>query len=107
MDTDPDIAALYIRDDGEIWVLTSRGMWDPKSGVLQSFDVFSPEGHFIKQVDVLAEGSSAADLVVFASDDLVFQVTGFYDALVTALGGFGTDAEEEAEAMEVICHRVR
>ena len=107
MDIEPDIAALYIRDDGSIWVLTSRAMWDSKPGVLQSFDVFSPEGHFLKQVDILADGSSAADLVVFARDDMVFQITGFYDALVAALGGFGTDAEEEAEPMEVICYRIR
>ncbi len=103
---EPDIETLFVHDDGTIWVMTSRAMWKSKSGVLKTYDVFSPAGDFIKQVDVIAEGAPANDLLIFARNDLVFQITGFYDAIVAIVGGIGTGAEEEESApMELVCHR--
>ena len=107
MDNEPDIATLFIHDDGSIWVLTSRAMWEPKPGVLKTFDVFSPSGEYVKQVDVIAEGSSSADLLIFARNNLVFKITGFYDAIVAAVGGLGADTDEEAEAMEIVCYQAQ
>jgi len=108
-DHEADVARLIVREDGTIWVLTSRAMWAPKEGVLNSFDVFSPEGEFLKQVDVIGDGSAADDMLLFGRGGLVFQITGFYDAVVGAVGGYSTSDEEEEEEeapMEVICHRI-
>jgi 6-bladed beta-propeller len=106
-DVEQDIEAMYVQDDGSIWCLSSRAMWEPKPGVLHTYDVFSAEGEFIKQVDVRCEGSSDRDLLVFTKDDLVFQVTGFFEAILAMqAGGAGSD-ESEAEPMEVICYRVK
>ena len=75
--------------------------------MLFTYDVFDREGNFVEQADVVAEGSSSADLLFFAPNGNVFRITGFQEALIAALGGFTSDAEEEAEPMEVICYRIR
>jgi hypothetical protein len=106
LDTEADVAELTVHPDGTIWILTSRAVWEPKPGVLFTYDVFDREGDFIKQVDVVGDGSSTADLLFFAPNGNVFRVTGFQEALIAALGGFASDAEEEAAPMEVICYRV-
>ncbi len=105
-DTEADVATLYYNDDGSLWVLTSRAMWEPKSGILHSYDVFDASGTFVSQLDVKCEGSSTSDLLLFAKNDLVFQITGFFDALMALQGGSaGGEDDEEAKPMEVICYR--
>jgi hypothetical protein len=106
-DMEPDVEGLYVRDDGSIWVLTSRAMWEPKPDVFQTFDVFSPAGDFVKQVDFKVDGTSWSDLLIFAKGDLVFQITGFFDAINAMVGGVSSDSEEEPEPMEVICYRAK
>jgi len=104
---DPDITAVFVREDDSIWVLTSQAFWHPKPGVLKTYDVFNREGDFIKQVDVVAEGVAWNDALIFADNDLVVQITGFYDALTAITGGVGSsDEDDEAVPMEVICYRI-
>jgi len=103
-----DIEALYVQDDGSIWCLTSRAMWEPKPGVLHTYDVFAADGEYVKQVDVRCDGAADSDLLVFAANDLVFQITGFFEAILAMQGGTGAgDDAEEAAPMEVICYRVK
>ena len=54
--TEPDVEFLRVAPDGHIWILTSRAMWDPPEGVFTVFDVFSPDGHFVEQVQLVVDG---------------------------------------------------
>jgi hypothetical protein len=106
-DHDAAIMAVFVRDDGAIWAMTNETFWNPKDGVLKTYDVFDREGDFIKQIDVAADGVAWNDALVFAGDDQVLQITGFFDALNAAVGGMGGDSsDDEAAPMEVICYRI-
>jgi len=113
-DCDPVIAmshrGLRVHDDGTIWVLTSRGANDQESGVMATFDVFSPEGEFTRQVAVHFDGDARHDGVIFLADGRAVVVKGFVDAaMVQFTGGRLTiDLDEGEEAtMEIISCRVK
>ena len=106
-DLAPDIAALDVRADGSIWVMTSRSQFTAAPGDY-TYDVFSPEGEFVKQVTLQAGGRADEDQLVLGGGGLVFRVTGFWDALTAVIGGSGSGSEDaEAAPMEVICYRSR
>ena len=102
---DQDIQSIQIRRDGTIWIMNSRQMWEPEAGFF-AFDVFSPAGEYIKEVKIRCDGRPANDRIFFAGDDLVFLVTGFWDAVASAQGG-AAEAEEEPEPMAVTCFRAK
>ena len=106
-DLEADIAGLVVRDDGSIWVMTSRAKFAAAPGDY-TYDVFSPDGDFVKQVTLQAEGSAADDVLVLAENGLVFRITGFWDSLVAMIGGQGSGSEDDdAEGMAVVCYRIR
>lgn len=101
--THRDINSLRIAADGNLWVTTSRSGIDQPEGVLNTFDVFDPDGHFIRQVQVHVEGDGEDDALFFAPGGDAVLVTGFAPALrsLQNQGGSGED-DEEAAPMEVI-----
>jgi hypothetical protein len=103
-----DIQSIHPRDDGTLWVLTSRGGVDVPDGTLGVFDVFDKQGRFLTQVTLKGEGDPQDDGYFFVGDRL-FVVTDFLQAAVAAQGG-GNEAtqgdEEEPEPMAVICYRL-
>jgi len=106
-DFQPDVEFLRVADDGSIWVLTSRAMWDSPEGIFTSYDVFSPDGVYQKKLDFVCEGDPVNDFLFFGGDDLAFVVTGFWDAALSQFGGNGAISEdEEPEPMSVICYRI-
>jgi hypothetical protein len=100
-----DVGDLRVARDGSIWVLPSRQMYEPEEGSFATYDVFDAEGVFREQVKVVCPGNPSTDRLVFAGDGLAFQVTGFWDAVLSASAAGGGD--DEAEPMEVICYKVR
>jgi len=107
-DREPDVEFLRVADDGTIWVLTSRAMWDTPDGIFTELDVFSPQGRFIKQVQVVCEGDPREDFLIYDGGEMAFMVTGFWDAALARFGGAGASIdEEEAEPMAVVCYQVR
>ena len=105
--TEPDISALRIGPDGNLWVECSRGGVDQPEGVFFTWDVFDGDGRFIEQVAAHCPGDGTEDVMLWR-EDIAVQVTGFWDA-VRSLQGGGAGADEdddEAEPMEVICYRV-
>ncbi|MCK9997242.1 MAG: 6-bladed beta-propeller [Candidatus Krumholzibacteria bacterium] len=107
-DTEPDVEFIRVARDGTIWILNSRAMWTETPGAFTYYDVFSPMGHFEKQVQVICEGNPKDDILFFAGNDLAFMITGFWDAALSRFGGSGTeDDEDEAEPMSVICYRIK
>jgi hypothetical protein len=100
-DTEPDISSLSFEPDGNLWVLTSRSGRDQPEGILCTYDVFTPDGHFVRQVAAVCEGDGVSDLLFFAENGDAIQVTGFFDALIALQGGTAS-SEDEAAPMEVI-----
>jgi hypothetical protein len=100
---------LTVREDGTLWVRTSRGSRDQPDGVMLTYDVFDHEGRFQKQVAVQCPGRAREDALFFAGPDRMILVKGFMDAVVAMIGGGVTDeeADEEPAPMEVICYAVR
>ncbi len=111
-DYEPDIAFFHrgirITDDGSMWVTTSQGITDQKPGILATYDVFDPRGHFVKQVAVACEGTGAADNLFFISDDRAVLVTDALAALGAQFGsGAAADSDaDEATPQEIIGYRV-
>jgi hypothetical protein len=105
----PDIHKLFPREDGTLWVLTSRGRKEPPDGALALFDVFDAQGRFVRQVTLQGEGNPMDD-ALFMADDRLFVVTGFQSASRAMHAGETVEAapedEGELEPMEVICYRM-
>ena len=107
-ETAKDIEQIYVLDDGSLWVLTSAGARDLPEGTLGVFDVFHPEGHFVRTVTLRGEGDPLQDLYVFAKDHF-FVVTDFQRAQMTAWGAqdlYDDTDEEESEPMAVTCYKL-
>lgn len=101
-----DIETIYVRDDGSLWVLSSQGSRNLAAGTLGTFDVFNPEGQFVKQVTLQGQGNPLEDLYVFEKDRL-YVVTSFLQAAMSAQGVQGLyDEAEEPEPMAVICYKL-
>ncbi len=103
-----DILGIYPRQDGTLWVMSSRGGVDQPDGTIGVFDVFDKQGRYMTRVTLKGQGDPQQDGYFFVGDRL-FVVTDFLQAAMAAQGG-GTDAtmdeEEEPEPMAVICYRL-
>ncbi|RKZ12298.1 hypothetical protein DRQ50_12155 [bacterium] len=105
--TEPDISTVKIGPDGNLWVECSMGGIEQPEGVFYTWDVFSPDGHFIEQVAAHCEGDGDEDLMLWTKTSAI-QITGFKSALQSLQGGGGAaeEEDEEAEPMEVIYYQV-
>ena len=101
------ISQVYARDDGSLWVLTSRGTNELDEGVVGVFDIFDKKGQFVQQVELKGQGDPRNDGYFFVKDRL-FVVTDFLAAMMALQGGGGSaeDAEEEPELMEIISYKL-
>ncbi len=112
-ETDPDIGSwrqpsLHVADDGTLWVLSSRGCREQPEGILQTFDVFSPEGHFTKQMAFACEGDGTYDGLFFVGNDRLVQVTRVADSMVTMVfQGVAPEIAEDEEAPPVMVRCLR
>jgi hypothetical protein len=104
-DYDQDIAALFPRDDGSLWVQSADGFRARPDGSLGVFDVFNRDGHFVRKVNLVGQGDPLQDGYFFVGDRL-YVVTGFLDAAMAAQGGGTDEMESEAEPMAVICYQL-
>jgi hypothetical protein len=105
------VQQLWARDDGSLWVQTSRGAQGLEDGILGIFDVFDKSGHFIKQITLKGEGDPTADGYFFVRDRL-FVVTDWLNSLMALQGGGRQteeeeDLEEEDALMEIVSYRVK
>lgn len=101
--TEPDIAAIEIGNDGNLWVSTSRSGVEQPAGIMFTWDVFTPDGEFLKQVSAKCAGDGKKDSLIWTPDGNAVLVTGFLDAAMSLQGG-GAAAEDDEEAapMEVV-----
>jgi hypothetical protein len=101
-----DIEAMYVRDDGSIWVLSAAGSRDNPDGSVGVFDVYNKDGQFVKNVTLMGDGDPLDDLYLFVKDRF-YVVTDFLQAVMVAQGATGLyDEEEDAEPMAVRCYKL-
>lgn len=107
-DTDPDIIRLRVAADGGVWVLSSRGGRNQESGILATYDIFAPDGRFIRQVAMACEGHGQRDALIFLSDNRLLLIKDQVEATRAFRGGPPSGeaaAEEDASvALEIVCY---
>jgi len=103
--TEPTVNRLQIMDDGTIWVVSSRGVRTLPEGVLAGYDVFGPEGEFLRQVHLRAPGDPVEDLVVLVDAGTAVVVRGFWETLAASFGA--VDEGSEAAPMTVSLCRIK
>jgi len=108
--TEPDIARLHVAADGSVWVLSSRGRRNQESGILATYDVFAPDGRFIRQVSMACEGHGQRDALIFLSDGRFLLIKEQVEAARAFRGGppsVEAVAEEDASlALEIVCYGI-
>lgn len=112
-DTEPDInwlnRGVQVDEGGNLWILPSDGTRDQPEGVFATYDVFTPDGKFDRQVQAICEGDGTEDGIFILGEDRAMVVKGYIDAVATSFGGGGAAVEEEdeeADPMEIICYRI-
>ncbi len=106
-DDDKDVMALFCRQGGEIWILTSRGVYDRPAGSVGVFDVRDRAGALLRCVSLEGDADPVRDRLVFAGDRL-YVMTCYRSALATMIAG-GSDnrfSSQCDEPMGVVCYRV-
>jgi hypothetical protein len=104
-DHDPCVLRIMIDpDDGAIWVLTPHGHEDQPEGILETWDVFAPDGEYVRQVPIPLghEMNEGTCTLVGSGKMVVVRGTG---------SAFGARAdveieETEVEPLEVICYEL-
>lgn len=109
--TEPDILQLHVAADGRIWVLPSRGVRDQAKGVHSTWDVFTAEGVFERQVAFACDADGLQDALFFPGGDLVVLIKEHREALWAFQAHGAEDPEaaqsaSEARPLEVICYRI-
>jgi hypothetical protein len=89
-------------DDGTIWVLTPHGHEDQPAGILETWDVFAPDGEYLRQVPIplgheMHEGTCN---LVGGGRLVVVRGTG------SAFDAGRDDGATEIEPLEVICYEM-
>lgn len=103
-DHDESIERVMVNpDDGTVWVLTPNGTHEQPDGVLETWDVFSPTGEFLRQAAVPRGNEIREGTCFLGGDDRLFVIRG----TGTSFNGEEETAEEEIEPLEVICYRIR
>ncbi len=109
-DTDEDIQSIELRPDGELWVMNSRDRRAPPEGMFTAFDVFDPDGVYVRRMQLPLDGDAVQDGLIFAGEDRLILVKGFIDALIslqTQGAGPSLSEDEEPAPMEVICYALK
>jgi hypothetical protein len=96
-----DIQDLQVARDGTLWVLSSEGRFRAPAGVLGVYDVFDPEGRFVRQVALHGVGDPSED-GIWLLEDRVIVARGIRSAALARLqGGSGSAAPP---GVDVVCY---
>lgn len=106
-DTHPAIGQVFARGDGELWVLSGRGIYRAPEGAAFVFDVFDRKGRFLRQLEVAGDLDLQEDAIYLAGDR-IYAVTGALGAAMSALGGGEADAGGgPVEPSTIVCFELR
>jgi len=107
-DTDQTIRRVTFGPDGNLWVQSGRSNLDLADGIIETYDIFDPDGNFIYRYALKCEGDGKEDVLHVVLRDQAIQVTGYFSAMNALLsGGVQVEEDKEPAPMEIIYHRVR
>jgi len=103
--TDRDVLRILPRDDGSLWVLSSRGGNGQPQGTLASYDVFDGKGHFVRTVTFKLPINARQDEFHIARDHVVVvkSARSARDAFMAE--GDETKADEDVEPVSLVAYR--
>jgi hypothetical protein len=106
-ETDRDVQQIFPRENGDVWVLSSHGAFNPPAGALATFDVFDKTGKYAGQITFNGSGRYAED-GFYVVGDRFYVVTGLRSARRAMFGGSEGAAGEgdDTEPMVVICYEL-
>ncbi|MBE0566486.1 MAG: hypothetical protein IH621_11035 [Krumholzibacteria bacterium] len=106
LDTEPDILRLHVLPGGEVWVLTSRGVRERRPGEMAVYDVFDPQGRFVRQAGLACAGDPRSDALFPVAADRWVLVRGHAEALRSLFGMMGTGGEAASDVLlEIVSYR--
>lgn len=98
------IGQIFFREDGTLWVQSSRYRWRASPGTFTSFDVYDAEGRYLQRVDLVADANAVEDGLFFAGDR-AYLVTDLFNAVMARMGGdTNSEAALDAEPVTVIAY---
>jgi len=104
--TDRTVMNIIPRENGVVWVLTSRGSFDTARGELCTLDEFDADGRFVRQIHLMGEGNLDKDAIVIAGNRL-FVLTDRQSARAAVMGAETKEDENaEPEPMTLICYQL-
>jgi hypothetical protein len=95
-ETDRDVLRILPRQDGTLWVLSSKGGNSQPQGTMATFDVFNPAGHFVRTVSFQVPGDFKQDEFHIVRDQLVV-VRSARSARDAFMGGDDDENKKEAD----------
>lgn len=95
-ETDRDILRILPRDDGSLWVLSSKGGNTRPAGTMATFDVFDPAGRFVRTIALQVPGNFQQDEFHIIRDQLVV-VRSARSARDAFMGGDEEKSQPEAD----------
>ena len=107
LDTEPDIVRLHVMADGEVWVLTSRGLRERQPGEMAVYDVFDARGAFVRQVGLACDGDPRNDALFPVAPGRWVLVRGHAEALRSMFGQAGEAGEGPDVLLEIVSLRAR
>jgi hypothetical protein len=113
-DTDRDILLFVARDNGELWVMSSRAVGGPTEGEVGPFEVFDREGRYIRDVRITVDCRAGRDEWHILKDRM-YVIKGGSSAIQSAMAGMmggnvpGLDdgeADDDLGPPEVVCYKL-
>ena len=98
---DPCLQWLRVADSGELWVLSGQGIYDQPDGALQTYDVFTADGIFDRQMVIACPGDPLHDRLVFSWPARALLLRGGLDA--DPVYGVPTSGNSDA-TVGVVCY---
>ena len=108
-ETEPDITGMWFDPDGNLCVQTSRGDREKPDGAYSLYDVFSPDGVFLRQAALICDADPQRDGLSMLRDGRIVVVTGILDAWLTQQAVERSEAEQDAaeeNPLEVVVYRM-
>jgi 6-bladed beta-propeller len=94
--TDRDVLRMLPREDGSLWVLSSKGAFGQPKGTMAAFDVFDAQGHFVRTVAFQVPGDFKQDEFYVVRDQIMV-VRSIRSARDALMGGDQDATKQEAE----------
>jgi hypothetical protein len=103
-DHDECVTRIMVHPDDEtVWVLTPHGHEDQPEGILETWDVFAPDGEYLRQVPIPLGHEMNEGTCFLAGDGRMVVVRG----TDSAFSPREDDGETEIEPLEVICYEMQ